>query len=80
MVIGGGNYDGLYPNENSKKFMELTTAKDSPVVAVLAGHVHFYDKDYIDGEKDVLQIVGDAGFHNSAVSLTIKGAESVQDE
>ena len=56
--------------------MELTTAKDSPVVAVLAGHVHFYDKDYIDGEKDVLQIVGDAGFHNSAVSLTIKGAES----
>ncbi len=80
VVIGGGNYGGLYPNENSKKFMELTTAKDSPVVAVLAGHVHFYDKDYIDGEKDVLQIVGDAGFHDSAVSLTIKGAESVQDE
>ncbi len=80
VVIGGGNYGGLYPNENSKKFMELTTAKDSPVVAVLAGHVHFYDKDYIDGEKDVLQIVGDAGFHDSAISLTIKGAESVQHE
>lgn len=80
VVIGGGNYGGLYPNENSKKFMELTTAKDSPVVAVLAGHVHFYDKDYIDGEKDVLQIVGDAGFHDSAISLTIKGAESVQRE
>ena len=70
VVIGGGNYGGLYPNENSKKFMELTTAKDSPVVAVLAGHVHFYDRDFIEGAQKVLHIVGNAGFHARAISLT----------
>ncbi len=72
VVIGGGNYGGIYPDENSTRFLELTTAADSPVVAVLAGHVHYYDKDYIDGEKDVIQIVGDAGFRGSAILLHIK--------
>ena len=51
----------------------MTTASDSPVVAVLAGHVHFYDKDVIEGEKDVPQIVGDALFHGSALRLRITG-------
>ena len=73
MVLGGGNYGGIYPNEDSQAFMELTTAKDSPVELVLAGHVHFYNKDYIDGEKPVLQIIGDAGFHGGAVKLHISG-------
>lgn len=73
VVIGGGNYGGIYPNEASEQFVQMTTAKNSPVVAVLAGHVHFYDKDVLEGEKNVLQIVGDAGFHGSALRLTIKG-------
>ncbi|HKM35542.1 MAG TPA: metallophosphoesterase [Lachnospiraceae bacterium] len=75
VVIGGGNFGGAYPNEASRKFIELTTAKNSPVVAVLAGHVHFYDKDYIMGEKDVLQIVGDAGYNGAATLLHIKGSK-----
>lgn len=75
VVIGGGNFGGFYPNEASARFIELTTAKDSPVVAVLAGHVHFYDKDYIKGEKNVLQIVGDAGFHGSAVRIHLVGSK-----
>lgn len=73
VVLGAGNYGGIYPNEDSEKFVELTTATDSPVELVLAGHVHFYDKDYIDGDKQVLQIVGDAGFHGSAIRLHIHG-------
>lgn len=73
VVLGAGNYGGIYPNEESTRFVELTTAKDSPVELVLAGHVHFYDKDYISGDKDILQIVGDAGFHGSAVRLHISG-------
>lgn len=73
VVLGAGNYGGIYPNEDSERFVELTTAADSPVELVLAGHVHFYDKDYIEGEKQVLQIVGDAGFHQSAVKLHICG-------
>ena len=75
VVIGGGNFGGFYPNEASMKFIELTAAKDSPVVAVLAGHVHFQDKDYIKGEKEVLQIVGDGGYHGAATRLHIIGSK-----
>ncbi len=75
VVIGAGNYGGIYPDEASTKFMELTTAKESPVIAVLAGHVHFYDKDYIVGEKEVLQIVGDAGYKGKGMLLHITGGK-----
>ncbi len=73
VVIGGGNFGGIYPNEASTTFVEMTTAEDSPVVAVLSGHVHFFDKDVIDGEKDVIQIVGDAGFRRQGIKLMISG-------
>lgn len=72
VVIGGGNYGGIYPDETSQKFIDMTTAADSPVALVLAGHVHFYDKDYMEGEKKVLQIVGDAGYGGNAVLLHIR--------
>lgn len=75
-VIGGGNFGGIYPNETSEKFVEMTVAADSPVEAVLTGHVHFYDKDVIEGEKDVVQLVGDAGFHGSALRLSIGGTDA----
>lgn len=74
VVIGGGNYGGIYPDEASDAFVELTTAADSPVVAVLAGHVHFYDKDYIDGEKRVLQLVGDSGFRRQGMRIRVRSA------
>lgn len=79
VVIGVGNYGGIYPSEESVAFVEATTAQDSPVVAVLAGHVHFYDKDYIDGEKPVIQIVGNAGFVRSGIVLHITGDEIKED-
>ncbi len=73
VVIGAGNYGGIYPDEHSARFVELITAKDSPVELVLSGHVHFYDKDVINGEKDVLQMVGGAGFESNAILLHIEG-------
>lgn len=75
VVIGAGNFGGIYPNEDSARFVELTTAADSPVELVLAGHVHFYDRDVIEGEKDVLQIVGGAGFQGNAILIHVTGAE-----
>ena len=75
VVLGGENYGGLLPEEFSRRFMDLTAAEDSPVELILAGHVHFYDKDYFVGGKDVLQIVGPAGFEGKAVHLTIKGTQ-----
>jgi len=75
VVIGAGNYGGIYPNEDSEQFMALTTAEDSPVELVLAGHVHFYDRDVIEGEKDVLQLVGGAGFRGEAILIHIIGSK-----
>ncbi len=75
VVLGGGNYGGIYPDESSQRFMDLTTAADSPVELVLAGHVHFYDKDYIEGEKKVLQIVGPAAYESGAIHLHIKASD-----
>lgn len=75
VVLGGGNYGGIYPDKVSEEFIELTTAADSPVELVLAGHVHYYDKDFIVGDKKVLQLVGDAGFHGSGILLHVLGGE-----
>lgn len=76
VVIGGGNWGGIYPDENSDSFVAMTLASDSPVEAVLAGHVHFYDEDVMEGEKNVTQIVADAGFHGSAVKIHIRGTQA----
>lgn len=73
VVIGAGNFGGIYPNDESNAFVEMTTAANSPVVAVLAGHVHFYDKDYIEGEKKVLQLVGDGGYKRQGMLIHITG-------
>ena len=73
VVIGAGNYGGVYPNETSEKFVSLTTAADSPVELVLAGHVHFSDKDVIEGERNVLQLVGGPGFQGQAILIHMTG-------
>lgn len=75
VVIGGGNYGGIWPNESSGRFVNMLTATESPVGLVLTGHVHFCDRDVIEGEKDVLQLVGAAGYEGSVMLLHIRGAE-----
>ena len=75
VVIGAGNYGGIYANENSERFVALTTGADSPVQLILAGHVHFYDRDVCEGEKDVLQLVGGAGYEGNAILVHIVGTE-----
>lgn len=75
VVIGGGNYGGIYPNENSGRFVDMLTAAGSPVELVLTGHVHFYDRDVIAGEKEVLQLTGAAGYEGNIMLLHIRGAE-----
>ena len=72
VVLGAGGYGGIYPNEASETFLNMTTAADSPVVAILAGHVHFYDKDYVEGDKNIIQIVGDGGYKGKGILLHIR--------
>ena len=71
VVLGGGVHGGTYPNEISAEFMGLTTAASSPVAAVIAGHVHFPHVSDMEGEKDIPQIVGDAGFKGRATRIHI---------
>lgn len=71
VVLGGGNYGGIYPDETSQEFITLTTAKDSPVVLVLAGHVHFSDRDMIN--ENITQLVGDAGYKGCAMHIHLTG-------
>lgn len=74
-VIGGGNFGGIYPDENSQEFMNLTTAEDSPVQLILAGHVHFQDEDVVAGPKSVRQIVGKAGYLGGVTEVIIEPKE-----
>lgn len=69
MVLGGGNYCGIYPDEVSTEFINITTESSSPVKAVLAGRVHFYNRDMIN--ENIVQIVGDAGYKGSAMWIKI---------
>lgn len=71
VVLGGGIHGGFYPNNVSAEFITLTTAKDSPVVLVLAGHVHLADKSHIVGEKSIPQITGDAAYKGKASVIHI---------
>ncbi len=71
VVLGGGVHGGIYPNDVSAEFIALTTAKDSPVAAVLAGHVHLSDRSGIQGEKEIPQITGDAGFKGKGTIIHI---------
>lgn len=75
-VLGGGVHGGIYPNDISAEFISLTTAEDSPVAAIIAGHVHLPDESTVDGEKDIPQIVGDAGYKGKGTLIRILPAET----
>jgi len=78
VVIGGEEEGGITPRTATRTFMELTTARGTPVELVLAGHVHFYDRNVIEGEEDVLQIVGDAAYKGNAFLIRVTGASASQ--
>lgn len=73
VVLGAGNFGGIYPNESSEEFIQLTTVKNSPVLLILAGHVHFADMDYVEGEKNIPQIVTDASDKGRGTMIHIRG-------
>jgi len=67
VTLGGGVHGGIYPNDVSTEFINLTKAEDSPVVAVLAGHVHFYHKEMLN--EKIIQIVGEAGYKGEGILI-----------
>lgn len=71
VVLGGGVNGGIYPNEQSAELIRLTTQADSPVAAILAGHVHFTHRSEVEGEKSIPQYVGGPGFQGIAAEIVI---------
>lgn len=73
VILGGGIHGGTYPDAVSTEFLRLTTAKDSPVAVILAGHVHFEDYSTVIGEKNILQITGDAAYKGKGTLIKLSG-------
>lgn len=67
LTLGDGGYP---PNQWSQKVMDLITASNSPVIAVLDGHLHFL----YSGSASSLapQYVTDAAYKGRALMLTIR--------
>lgn len=61
--------DGCQPKKYTQKFIDLVTAKDSPVKLVLGGHIHFYHKDNLT--DDLVQIVTGAAYEKHALYVTL---------
>lgn len=67
VVTGDG---GTKPNKITTKFMKLIYAENSPVVAVLAGHIHFYTKENLN--DNIVQYTNDPGYAGAGIMLTVK--------
>ncbi|MBO4902990.1 MAG: metallophosphoesterase [Lachnospiraceae bacterium] len=67
LVMGSS---GCVPNAVTQEFIDLILADDSPVVLVLAGHLHFYHKGMLNDR--VLQIVTGPAFSGEAVKIRLK--------
>jgi len=66
-------YNGVYPNETTREFLNLVFAEDSNVELVLGGHVHFYSYDVLN--NNITQVVTGAAFDGEAVSVELKWPE-----
>lgn len=62
--------NGCYPNEITQEFISAALSEDSPVVLVLAGHIHFYHKDMLNDK--IPQIVTGAAFEGEGLYITLK--------
>lgn len=63
------------PNETTQQFLEMVYAKDSPVVEVLCGHLHFSWEGYLT--ETVHERVADPAFTGAVELLTVTGKKEV---
>ncbi len=61
--------DACKPNKTTQKLLDAVFAKDSPVAAVFAGHIHFYNRSMLNAASG--QIVTGAGYYGDAVRVLV---------
>lgn len=65
--------NGVYPDESTQEFINLVLSEDSPVVLVLAGHIHFYHDDMLN--DNVRQIVTGAALEGESVYVRLTSGD-----
>lgn len=68
ILLGEG---GIKPNQVSREFLNLVEADNSPVMAVIAGHIHFRHKDRL--KNGIMQYVTGTAIEGDCTMFTIKG-------
>lgn len=58
------------PNKTTQKLLDAVFAQDSPVAAVFAGHIHFYNRSMLNDAS--AQLVTGAGYYGDAVRIHIR--------
>ena len=69
IVLGKG---GIEPDETSQKLLDMVYDENSPVAAVLAGHVHFRAQGKLNDR--IVQIVSDGSFTGNGILLKVHGS------
>lgn len=64
------------PNKTTQKLLDAVFAEDSPVAAVFAGHIHFYNRSMLN--KASAQLVTGAGYYGDAVQIHISAEDTRQ--
>lgn len=65
------------PNKTTQKLLDAVFAEDSPVAAVFAGHIHFYNRSMLNGKS--AQLVTGAGYYGDAARIHVQ-AENAEDK
>lgn len=73
-----GENCGYELTDSSKQFLELVLSEDSPVVAVLSGHLHKEWEGYIT--DDIYEYVGPGAFTNKGALIRIIGSSLNEEE
>lgn len=72
-VLAWGLNCYYWPHETTLEFMNLMLAEDSPVIGVVAGHLHFKNRSMLN--ERVVQIVQDPTYLGYVGVIRIKGEE-----
>jgi len=57
------------PNKTTQKLLDAVFAEDSPVAAVFAGHIHFYNRSMLNEAS--VQLVTGAGYYGDAIKIHV---------
>ncbi|MCR4923498.1 MAG: hypothetical protein K5931_05760, partial [Lachnospiraceae bacterium] len=67
LIIGS---KAVPPSDSTEEFLNLIFREDSPVILVLAGHIHLYHKCMLNDK--ICQIVTGPAYAGEAVRITLK--------